>query len=310
MFSLRPGQARAALLGLLVGDAVGVPYEFKRRDEVPDREFIEMTPPSGFRPTRPGAPRGTWSDDGAMTLALLDSLQRDASLCEPDVASRLLAWFRKGKYAADDIVFDCGVTVRAGLLAFERGTAAHLCGGARESDNGNGALVRSLACLLVPFESDAVLVDRAMRQGRCTHRHLRSQVVCALYVLTAARVALRAEGLPEAIKGAAGYLDAVLDWGARAELGLVMSKQLDEHRGSGYVVDSFWSAMGCVGATQSFKACIQASVGLGNDTDSTACVAGGVAGLLYGEECIPEDWLSGLRGRDRAMGLLSMGQWV
>ncbi len=66
--------------GLLVGDALGVPYEFHRPFEIPDELDIEMSPPKGFRRAHSGVPIGTWSDDCAQALCLLDSLNRDASL--------------------------------------------------------------------------------------------------------------------------------------------------------------------------------------------------------------------------------------
>src|SRR5579864_6109709 len=59
------------LVGLLVGDAVGVPYEFHSPEQIPPRDQIEMTTPVGFRRSHAGVPVGTWSDDGSQTLCLL-----------------------------------------------------------------------------------------------------------------------------------------------------------------------------------------------------------------------------------------------
>src|SRR3546814_12185994 len=62
------------LLGMLVGDALGVPYEFSPPDRIPKSERIEMAPPAGFQRAHPWTPPGTWSDDGAQALCLLASL--------------------------------------------------------------------------------------------------------------------------------------------------------------------------------------------------------------------------------------------
>jgi ADP-ribosylglycohydrolase len=58
-------------VGLLVGDAVGVLYEFHSPEQIPPRDQIEMTTPVGFRRSHAGVPVGTWSDDGSQTLCLL-----------------------------------------------------------------------------------------------------------------------------------------------------------------------------------------------------------------------------------------------
>lgn len=69
------GRKVGGLIGLLVGDALGVPYEFTAPGNIPRRADIEMRPPGNFRPARPGVPAGTWSDDGAQALCLLASLE-------------------------------------------------------------------------------------------------------------------------------------------------------------------------------------------------------------------------------------------
>ena len=63
-----------SLIGLLVGDALGVPYEFNPPDRIPVPELIEFTPPPGFPRAHRGVPPGTWSDDGAQALVLLVTL--------------------------------------------------------------------------------------------------------------------------------------------------------------------------------------------------------------------------------------------
>lgn len=78
------------LWGLLVGDALGVPYEFSFADGLPPMEQIEMVPPEGYRKTYPGVPEGTWSDDGAQALCLLDSLLECDRLDLDDFAGRML----------------------------------------------------------------------------------------------------------------------------------------------------------------------------------------------------------------------------
>src|SRR5262245_40702865 len=96
------------LYGLLVGDAVGVPYEFSDPRELPALELIEAPPLDGFRRAHPGAPRGAWSDDGAQALCLLASLLYCGRLDIEDLGRRLVNWWDWGYMAVDGAVFDIG----------------------------------------------------------------------------------------------------------------------------------------------------------------------------------------------------------
>ena len=95
----RAERIRGGLFGLLVGDALGVPYEFRSASEIPDERAIEMVPPNGFRRAHAGVPIGTWSDDGAQALCLLNSLNRDTSLDLDDELSSNLVY---GGFEAGD----------------------------------------------------------------------------------------------------------------------------------------------------------------------------------------------------------------
>jgi ADP-ribosylglycohydrolase len=74
-------------------------------------------------------------------------------------------------------------------------------------------------------------------------------------------------------------------------------------RGSGYVVDTFWTAIDCPEKSDSYLSAVKAAISYGNDTDTTSCVAGGLAGIKYGLDYnnyadnptgIPDDWVSAL----------------
>ena len=74
--------------------------------------------------------------------------------------------------------------------------------------------------------------------------------------------------------------------------------------GSGYVVDCLRSAFMILARAESYEEAVKQAVMLGDDTDTTACVVGGLAGSVYGEEGIPVRWLKTLRGREAVEGLL------
>ena len=67
---------------------------------------------------------------------------------------------------------------------------------------------------------------------------------------------------------------------------------------TGYVVDTLNAALWCLLTTSSYEECVLKAVNLGEDTDTTAAVAGGLAGLIYGMEGIPSAWLKILKNRE------------
>lgn len=285
------------LYGLLVGDALGVPYEFHSPDDLPPASELELDPPAGFRRAHAGVPPGTWSDDGAQALVLLESLLRCGRLDLDDLGRGLLAWYERGFMAVDDVVFDVGIQTSQALRALRAGVAAREAGPAHEHANGNGALMRVLPLALWHQGADEELVTDAHEQCLVTHGHLRSQVCCALYCLWA-RATL--EEAPDPWGSAVARLRAIYGAGSAALAELEQAVRPDDPpdgRGSGYVVDTLRSARLALQAG-GYETVVKAAIALGHDTDTTACVAGGIAGLRDGVAAIPARWRDRLRGQE------------
>ena len=298
-------QMSGGLWGLLIGDALGVPYEFNAPEKLPPREQIEFEPPASFRRTYQGIAPGTWSDDGAGALALLDSLLDCGRLDLNDFALRLQAWRDHGQYAVGGQVFDIGVTTAAALRTFARGESARESGPRDEYSNGNGSLMRALPLALWHRGGDAELVRDAMEQSLVTHGHLRAQLCCALYCLWARFLAAN-ESQPwqAATATLREVLSATRDDGWKTELKFKVKP--DENpggQGSGYVVDALHSAR-LVMEEDNYERVVKAAVKLGNDTDTTACIAGGVAGVRGAGADIPARWREALLGQEIVAPLL------
>ncbi len=307
-----PDRLAGAVWGHLVGDAIGVPYEFRQPSEVGEVRFGEHGPH--------GQPPGTWSDDGALMLALLDSLLGEpAPGDEPpvprfdteDQGRRALAWFRDGTYTPDgDGRFDWGFTTERAMDALGEGVSAEKAGPRGERDSGNGSLMRILPLALAFRDPgatpDAELFELARRASRITHGHPRAQVACGLYALVvrgllvdehdpavvleasvrAARAAARATTLPADAAVLEAALDELLAWPDRS--------------GRGFVLDSFWSAWDAFAGASGYRDAIERAVRYGHDADTTAAIAGGLAGArwgLTGPTGIPPEWLAQMRGR-------------
>ena len=292
------------LIGLLVGDALGVPYEFHPPADLPPTDQVEMTPPQGFPRAHVGVPPGTWSDDGAQALVLLDSLLANGGLDLEHFASGLTRWMHQGFFAVNKSVFDIGAQTCTAINRLMQGVPADQSGPSEESRNGNGSLMRVMPLVLWYSGTDDELALLAARQSLPTHGHARAQVCCAMYCLWA-RAVLNADGSPW--QSAETVLRRLADQGAfPAE---EVTRVLDPAntaivRGTGYVLDTLWSARWSFEQTSSYEGCVRKVIMLGHDTDTTAAVVGGLAGLRYGVGGIPERWIAALRGKELFAPLL------
>lgn len=293
----RRDRLAGGLWGLLVGDALGVPYEFHPPAAIPPIDQIELTPPQGFDRAHARVPPGTYSDDGAQALCLLDSLLHRGTLDPEDLGRRIVNWYECGYLAVDGDVYDCGVQTGAAIRALRAGTPALDAGAALETANGNGSLMRVLPLALWHRGPDDELVRFAHAQSRVTHGHPRAQACCALYCLWARRIL---DDHPDP------WTDAVATLRRLYVDELYHLPQLEFHirpddppegQGSGYVVDCLRSARHAV-ARGPYELAVKAAIALGRDTDTTACVAGGIAGLRDGIDAIPARWRDALRGQE------------
>ncbi len=295
------------LVGLLVGDALGVAYEFKAPEQLPPRSQLEFEPPAGFRRSHARAPAGAYSDDGAQALCLLESLLGRGGLDAADFGGRMLAWLDQGHLAVDRLVFDVGGQTSRALAQVRRGVPAERAGGTEESSNGNGSLMRVLPLALWGRHlTDAELVDAACAQSRVTHAHARSQACCAAYCLLA-RHLLRephADVPTAALRACERVVVLAEDHEvAREAAELAAALGAFPPRGSGYVVDSFVSAAAC-NSEGTFEDVVKAAISLGHDTDTTAAIAGGLAGIRFGLEGIPERWRDATRCHETTLAPL------
>lgn len=289
---------RGGLYGLLIGDALGVPYEFHSAQDLPFLEEIEFDPPHYFRRSHAGVPTGTWSDDGAQALILLDSLLERGNLDLEHFARGLVDWYDRGFMTPDGVVFDVGIQTRESIKELKAGVAPTLSGGFDEYSNGNGSLMRSLPLALWHAGSDEELVRDAFRQSGVTHGHPRSRICCAIYCLWAR---YNIQGSPDPWDQAMSVFYELFseesDERLEFETKVLPPNAEFDIRGNGYVVNSLRAAK-WASDFPSYESAVKSAIALGEDTDTTACIAGGIAGLKYGFGGIPNRWIEGLRGKE------------
>ncbi|MCD7822270.1 MAG: ADP-ribosylglycohydrolase family protein [Clostridiales bacterium] len=303
-------QYKAGIYGLFVGDALGVPVEFTSRTN------LEKEPVTGMRSGGThGQPAGTWSDDSSMALCLMASVLDRDGINYDDIMRRFSAWMFDGTYTPYGECFDCGHACVQAISRYQHGTPAELCGGNSLRSNGNGSLMRILPLIsyLYPlYGSDLTTSDEAMALvhiiSGLTHRHPIAQSACGIYLNIAARL-LDGACLPDAISAGT---TAALDWYAKqpqfaehlsvwdriADPSAWAVAPVEQVNSGGYVVDSLEAALWCLLNTENYRDCVLKAVNLGEDTDTTAAIAGGLAGLAYGMDGIPAEWVSTLARKD------------
>lgn len=207
---------------------------------------------------------GTWSDDTSMAIATCDSIRECGRIDVDDIRSKFVLWYRTGAYTASGL-FDIGGTTSRAL------SLGHGLSG--ERDNGNGSLMRILPLAFTDATEDQIHAVPAI-----THAHETSCGACVAMVNIARRL----------IKGH-----------PVAEIaGTYAGEPAENVKSGGYVLDTFHAALWCLANTSSYAECVLAAVNLGSDTDTTAAVAGGLAGIVYGFDSIPDEWIDQLQGKD------------
>ncbi|WP_242653526.1 ADP-ribosylglycohydrolase family protein [Sphingomonas jatrophae] len=275
-------RAVGALVGLAVGDAVGTTLEFARRDSKP-----LLTDMVGGGPFKLKA--GEWTDDTAMALALADSLIEHPEFDATDLMNRFVSWHELGTYSCTGTCFDIGVTTRQALARYQR-SGNPLAGSTDPMSAGNGSLMRLAPVAVRHFRDRAMLRGVAAEQSRTTHAAPQAVDACIAY---ADILADAIEGQPrsEVMRRRDVTLDPVI---AGIVRGSWRGKARDEIKSSGYVAHSLEAAFWCVGRTGDFRSAVLTAANLGDDADTTAAIAGQLAGALYGPSGIPQDWLAKL----------------
>lgn len=261
--SIAQDKLKAVLYGLAIGDALGVPYEFQQRDTFTCTGMVGHGTHN--------QPAGTWSDDTALSLATLDSFNKcDSKVDTTDLMIRYKMWLEYGMYMPDGNTYDTGITVATAIRS------GHGCDGFH--DNGNGSLMRAAPSAFYH------LTDEEIRQvSAVTHAHEISMTTCVQYV-----------------RILEGLLNCVPSHKAITDSGFPFDPTIPrtEVESDGFVLHTLNAALWCLANTDNYQDCVLAAVNLGEDTDTTASVAGALAGAVYGFESIPQEWVGKLRGHE------------
>lgn len=284
---------KAVLFGVATGDALGVPVEFRNRETLRRNPVREML---GYGTHN--MPPGTWSDDSSMTFCLAEALTGDFDL--KNTAENFTRWFRNGYWTATGKVFDIGKTTMTAIKRIEAGIPAELAGSDLGESNGNGSLMRILPLVFyLRAKSVEERFELTRKVSSITHRHMRSVIACFYYLEFALKILSGTEKsqiFTELQNEVPEFLRRINIPSSETDVFHRLFKdrigELPEERihSSGYVVHTLEASIWCLLTTGNFSDAVLRAVNLGEDTDTTGAVTGGLAALYYGSESIPAEW--------------------
>lgn len=294
---------KAVVLGHAVGDALGVPVEFK------SRKFLDKYPVKdmGRHPTV-DLPRGSWSDDTSMSLCTLESLAK-GTIDFDDIMNNFAKWYYDSEFTPTGYTFDIGLICMEAIKRYKRGVEPIKCGGMHERDNGNGSLMRIYPFALYLYRKDMPIKEKIdiIHKASClTHVHKRSQIACGIYAFVLWGI-LEENHISGAVSG---LIDALEFYRDEPEINHYVdrldnfeNKKREDINSSGYVVETLEAALWCFLTTDTYRECVLTAINLGDDADTVAAIAGSLAGALYGLKSIPSSWLNTLVKKDEIIDM-------
>lgn len=296
---------KGALYGAIVGDALGVPVEFKGRYKLDEAPVNDMLGHGTHN-----QPAGTWSDDSSMLLCLVDAMNSGFSYKK--LADNFVKWYKYHKFTPHGGIFDIGNTTSMAIRNIIKGIDPILCGPRDERSCGNGSLMRIIPLAFYNIHKDEDdMLELIENVSSITHGNNICKLACIIYIKYA-RELMRGYNKDEALDSMIEYIKGSC-WDKNG--GKYTTKELmkfnrilckdvsiierDEVKSFGYCIDTLEAAIWSLINSDSYKDCVLKAVNLGNDTDTVACVAGGLAGIVYGYDDIPSDWINKLARKDR-----------
>ncbi len=301
-------QIEETILGLAVGDALGVPVEGHGRADLAERPVRDML---GYGTH--SQPPGTWSDDTSLTLATMESIGRTDTVDFDSLMQNFCHWALEGAYTPAGHAFGIGSTTDAALHHYRQRTPALQAGGIAEQNNGNGSLVRMVPIALYIYahhgtsfpSSDLSLIHNV---SALTHRHARAKMACTFFVLVALQLLDGATPMTAVREAGQRFRDIYWQrsgyeherWQFERLLDVQAFRDLPEAdiHSSGYVIDTLETACWCLLRAENYRACVLTAVNLGGKTASSGAMAGALAAIQYGYDAIPQPWLAALVRRE------------
>lgn len=294
------------ILGFCIGDMLGVPVEFSTRKERLIDEVKELRAYGTYH-----QPFGTWSDDTSMTLCLIDAINTGFTLQK--LADNFLKYCYEGAFTPYNEVFDIGTSTKNAIQNIKNGMNLAECGGVKESDNGNGSLMRVLPLAYIgAFTEKKDLKKITESVSSLTHAHSRAKLACIIYVIFAYELILGNEkmkaldNMVQYIKDKCkeDYLNEFPYFKNILDKSIITCNEINI-KSTGYVVDTLEAVFWLFFNFNSYQSIVLKAVNLGGDTDTIAAIAGGIAGIYYGFRSIPDRWVQNIEKKQEIYDMIT-----
>lgn len=279
----------------ILGDALGVPVEFRPRDE------IAQNPVIGFRSYGThNLPEGSWSDDSSMALCTIENLISGGDL--ESLMGKFVRWLSQGHWTPHGYAFDSGIATGEAIRRFSGGETALLCGSFDEYSNGNGSLMRILPFAYHFADSTAAIRRKGIFDASSiTHAHSRSKLACWFYT-EIVRNLLNGHGKADSVDEAHSTIGQWADENSASKewnyfcrcTSAILELPASSIKSSGYVVDTLEASIYSFLKNRDVWTSLLYAVNLGNDTDTVACVTGGLSGTFHGIDGVDTSWITRL----------------
>lgn len=264
-------KALGAYLGFAYGDALGATVEFMSPKQIQRRYGVHRDIIGGGWL---GLEAGQITDDTQMSLALGAAIVDHSGWNIHAVAGNFVSWLESDPP-------DIGNTCRRGIVRYR--DDGELYGLPRDDDAGNGACMRNLPVVLATLNRSDCFETWSLEQCRITHHNPLSDAATLALGRMVNRL-IHGEDMDACRQEAERLIAQYGEFAYTPYPG----------KASGYIVDTLQTVLHHFFNTDSFEACLVATVNQGGDADTTGALAGMLAGAKYGVEQIPERWLATL----------------
>lgn len=295
------------IVGLAVGDILGVPVEFRLREELSRDPVTDVRGYGTYN-----VPPGWFSDDLSLLFCLADTLSH-GMLDLHHLAGNFQRWLHQGWWCPADYVFDVGNATRDSIEALAHVDDPRDAGATHERAISNGSLMRILPLAMYTLHMEPSERHQHVEDVlRLTHGHPRVLFAC-IYFIELATALIKADPDP---MGATNrvltemYFSGPSKYSAqrlyfeRLLSGDLLNQPASDIGSLGYAIDCLEAAVWCVFTSLSYREAVLRAVNLGEDTDTTGCVAGGLAALRFGD--VPEEWARKLARYDDITKLVAL----
>ena len=291
------------LLGTAIGDALGLPIQFLEREVVAKNPITTMEGLDQFN-----IPAGTWSDNTSLSFCLAESLCNGYDL--NDIINKFTKWMYEDYWTPANETFDINYINYFAIVNLRNNGSPHVAGIDNKRGNRDGSLMRILP--LVPYilnmeEENRFRIIKEI--SSLTYRHSRSILACIALCEFAIQY-INLQSVEEAYQAMQQTILQLLKRDMFIEEGIPFERltglsyeefktiALKDIHSTEYVIDTLEASLWCIFNTTSYKDAVLKAVNLGDDANTVGAITGGLAGIIYGYDTIPSEWLEVLAKKD------------